>query len=146
MTYAMLTGFYRSTMYFARSGNSSGDELPAPGNYRQCNRRGTVPCRKCRGHLRGVWIAYSYSLYFSDQLSCINYFNPTYGLKDIEFQSFNQIKSISRFSLIFKYSIIQNSVVDLVKLTNGSHMSVDWSTLTVLDNVELINKINPGID
>ena len=37
----------------------------------------------------GVWIAYSYSLYFFEQLSCIKYFHLTYGLKDIEFQRFN---------------------------------------------------------
>jgi len=45
-------------------------------------------------------IAYSYTLYFSDQLSCINYFDLTYGLKDIEFQSFIQFKSISRIIYI----------------------------------------------
>ena len=28
-------------------------------------------------------IPYSYSLYFSDKFLCINYFNPSYGLKDI---------------------------------------------------------------
>ena len=28
-------------------------------------------------------IPYSYSLHFSDKFSCINYFNPGYGLKDI---------------------------------------------------------------
>ena len=55
-------------------------------------------------------IAYSYSLYFSDQFSCIKFFDLTYGIKDIDFQSFNQLKSFSRFSLIFKYNIIQNSV------------------------------------
>ena len=36
-----------------------------------------------------VWIGYSYSLYFSDQFSCIKFFPLTYGLKDIDFQSFN---------------------------------------------------------
>src|ERR1041385_2780903 len=34
MTYAMLMVFLRSAMHVARSGNSSGDELPAPGDYR----------------------------------------------------------------------------------------------------------------
>ena len=38
------------------------------------------------GALGGVvdeQIAYYYSLYFSDQLSCIKFFNLIYGLKDI---------------------------------------------------------------
>ena len=36
----------------------------------------------------GVRAAYLYSLHFSEQLSCIKYFDLTYGLKDIDFQSF----------------------------------------------------------
>ena len=48
----------------------------------------------------GIRIAYSYSLYFSDQFSCIKFLNQTYGLKDIEFYSFNQFKRISGFSFI----------------------------------------------
>src|SRR3954463_8906645 len=47
------------------------------------------------GMLEGVVdqrIAYLDSLYFSDQLSYTNYFNPTYGLKDIEFPNFIQFK------------------------------------------------------
>ena len=32
-----------------------------------------------------IWIVYSYSLYFSDQFSCIKFLNLNYGLKDIEF-------------------------------------------------------------
>ena len=48
----------------------------------------------------GMWIAYSCSLYFSEQLSCIKYFHPTYGLKDIDFQSFNQFIIIFGFSFI----------------------------------------------
>ena len=47
-----------------------------------------------------LWVAYSYSLYFSDQLSCIKFFHRSYGLKDIEFQSFIQFKSISGFLLL----------------------------------------------
>ena len=55
------------------------------------------------GMLEGVVdirIAYSYSLYFSDQVSCINYFHRSYGLKDIDFQSFIQFKRISVFLLL----------------------------------------------
>ena len=76
-------------MCFARSGNSSGDELPAPGDYRQTNQREKVSCSVCYrggdGYTGGVFLLGV----FSDQLSCINYFNLTYGLKDIEFQSLN---------------------------------------------------------
>ena len=42
------------------------------------------------GILEGVVnkrIAYSYSLYFSDQFWCIKFFDPIYGLKDIDFIS-----------------------------------------------------------
>ena len=58
-----------------------------------------------------IQIAYSYSLYFSDQFSCIKFFDPTYGLKDMIFQSLNHLKIISGILLIFKYNIIQNSGV-----------------------------------
>ena len=34
MANVVLVVFYRSTRCIARSGNSSGDDLPAPGNYR----------------------------------------------------------------------------------------------------------------
>ena len=53
----------------------------------------------------GVRVAYSYSLYFSDQLSCIKYFHLNYGLKDIEFQSLNHFIAISRFLLIIKATL-----------------------------------------
>ena len=46
------------------------------------------------GMLGGVveqQIPYLYFLNFSKELSCINYFNPGYGLKDTKFTSFNQI-------------------------------------------------------
>ena len=59
-----------------------------------------------------MWVAYSYSLYFSEQLSCIKYFHLTYGLKDIDFLSFNHFIIISGILLLFKYNIIQNSDVD----------------------------------
>ena len=47
-----------------------------------------------------IRIAYSYSLYFSDQFSCIKFLNLTYGLKDIQIQSLNHFKSISGFLLL----------------------------------------------
>src|SRR4051794_12591857 len=37
---AMLTVFESSTKHLAQSGNSSGDELPAPGDYQQTMSRG----------------------------------------------------------------------------------------------------------
>ena len=50
----------------------------------------------------GIRVAYSGSLYFSDQLSRINYFNPSYGLKDINFINLIQFKSfIKLFSISF---------------------------------------------
>ena len=61
-----------------------------------------------------MWVAYSYSLYFSEQLSCIKYFHLTYGLKDINFLSFNQFIIISGISFINNSNIIQNSAFDLV--------------------------------
>ena len=33
-------------------------------------------------------IAYSDSTHFSDNITYINYFNPSYGLKDMNFRSF----------------------------------------------------------
>ena len=59
------------------------------------------------GMLEGVVdqrIAYSYSLYFSDKFSYTNYFNPRYGLKDINFISLIQFKIIYKsFSIFFYY-------------------------------------------
>ena len=49
-----------------------------------------------------IRVAYSYSLYFSDQFSCIKFFDLSYGLKDIDFQSFNQFNSFSGFILLLK--------------------------------------------
>ena len=41
------------------------------------------------------------SLNFSEQLSCINYFNPGYGLKDINFTSFIQyLNQLNNFLFI----------------------------------------------
>ena len=47
-----------------------------------------------------IRIAYSYSLYFSDQFSCIKFFDLSYGLKVIDFQSFNHFKSFSGLFLL----------------------------------------------
>src|SRR3954465_14433986 len=80
--------------------NSSGRFLPAPGNYRQTVPEGGM---SMFGKLEGVvdiWIAYSYSLYFSDQFSCIKFLNLSYGLKYIEFQSLNHFKQFSEFLFI----------------------------------------------
>ena len=52
-------------------------------------------------------------MYFSDQLWYTNYFNPTYGLEDINFQSFNQFKIIYYFPFIIYSNIIQNSATDM---------------------------------
>ena len=46
-------------------------------------------------------IPYSYSLNFSEQLSCINYFNPGYGLKYINLLSLIQyLNQINHFLFI----------------------------------------------
>ena len=47
-----------------------------------------------------IRVAYSGLLYFSGQLSCINYFHLNYRLKDIEFPSLNHFKLISEFLLL----------------------------------------------
>ena len=44
-----------------------------------------------------IRLAYPGSLYFSDQLSCIKFLDPRYGLKDIDFISFKHFKSFSEF-------------------------------------------------
>ena len=74
-----------SVMHVARSGKSSGDELLAQGDYRT-----GIPEGECHmfGMLEGVVairVAYPGALDFSDQLSCIKFFHPAYGLKDINF-------------------------------------------------------------
>ena len=51
-------------------------------------------------------ITYSYSLHFSDKFLCINYFNPSYGLKDINFISLIEFKSIKNiFYLLLLFNI-----------------------------------------
>ena len=73
-----------------------------------------------------IWVVYSYSLYFSDQLLCIKFFHWSYGLKDIDFQSFIQFKRISGF-LLFIYSTLSRTV-SLTKSTDrGAHLSYTWS-------------------
>ena len=75
----------------------------------------------------GIRIAYSYLLYFSEQLSCIKFFHPTYGLKDIYFLEF---KSFSGFSVIHKATL--SRIVSLTGQTYrwGPTVSFDWSNLT----------------
>ena len=51
----------------------------------QTIRRGKVSGSVCLRWVFGLRVAYSYSLYFSEQLSCINYFHRSYGLKYIDF-------------------------------------------------------------
>src|SRR3954469_21689763 len=55
------------------------------------------------GGVVDIRILYPYSLYFSDQFSCIKFFDLSYGLKDIEFQSLNHFKSFSGIIFIIKF-------------------------------------------
>src|ERR1044071_4232442 len=67
--------------------------------------------------LEGVvdkWIAYSYSLYFSDQFSCIKFLNPSYGLKVIEFQSLNHFNDFLNF-FYYLLNIIQNIIHNIIQ-------------------------------
>ena len=57
----------------------------------------------------GIRVAYPYSLDFSDQLSCIKFFHLSCGLKDIDFQSFIQLKEFLDF-LLFIYSTLSRIV------------------------------------
>ena len=62
---------------------------------------------RCSVSYRGVvdqHIPYSYSLNFSKQFSYINYFNPSYGLKDIKFTSLIQFKIPLVSGLINKFN------------------------------------------
>ena len=47
-----------------------------------------------------MWVMYSDMSYYSEQLSCINYFDLIYGLKDIEFLILNDLFGISGINLI----------------------------------------------
>ena len=60
---------------------------------------------------------------FFDQVSYINYFHRSYGLKDIEFQSLNHFKLIFENSFIIKLNIIHNSNIDCSNLTSGPGLS-----------------------
>ena len=71
----------------------------------------------------GILVAYPYSLYFSEQLSCIKYFHLNYGLKDIEFQILNHFKLISGILLFNKSNMIHNSDYWMDNLTCGAYMS-----------------------
>src|ERR1041384_4855520 len=66
---------FRTTFVFGI--NSSARFLPAPGIIDRQPRGGNVDDRCVRGGV-DIRIAYPYSLYFSDQFSCINLFNLTY--------------------------------------------------------------------
>ena len=78
-----------------------------------------------------VWVAYSYSLYFFDQFSCIKFFDLSYGLKDIDFQSFNQFKSFLELFLLNKQDY-PNSVVDWSRLTSGAPLSASQCNKSIL--------------
>ena len=64
---------------------------------------GTVRCSVCYRGVVGIRVAYSYLLYFSDQFSCIKFFDLTYGLKDIDFQSLKQFTSFLKAFLNYFY-------------------------------------------
>jgi len=56
-------------------------------------------------------IPYLDSLNFSEQLSCINYFNPGYGLKDINLLSFIQyLNQLNQFSYLLIILLINKSI------------------------------------
>ena len=80
-----------------------------------------------------MWIAYSYSLYFSEQFSYINYFHLIYGLKVIKFTKGLNNNRIPRLS--------QNPETDMWVLP---------CQITILDNVlnnvDLNNKRNSRND
>ena len=58
------------------------------------------------------WIPYLDSLNFSEQLSCINYFNPGYGLKDINLLSFIQFKNHLNHFLFINLLLINKSILN----------------------------------
>ena len=51
----------------------------------QTNQRGKVACSLCQGCVADKRAAYSNSSRRSEQLSCIKYYHPNYGLKDMIF-------------------------------------------------------------
>ena len=68
-------------------GGTSGKVFPMFRVFGQSDRRGKVPCSACYGHVTDERTAYSDSLDFSEQLSYRKHFHPSYGLKDMNFQS-----------------------------------------------------------
>ena len=61
----------------------------------------------------GMWVMYSDSWYYSEQLLCINYFNPNYGLKDIKFHRFRVITGQTNRRGKVTGSVCWRGVVDL---------------------------------
>ena len=53
------------------------------------------------GGVVGMWITYYCSLYFSDQFSCIKFFDWSYGLKDMNFGSLNDFIFTWELLLLF---------------------------------------------
>ena len=66
----------------------------------------------------GIRVVYLGSQYFSDQLSCRKYFDPSYCLKDIDVYCFNQFIIIFGIYLIILIQHYSNSV-----LISGTHLS-----------------------
>src|SRR4051812_6612660 len=102
---------FRTTFVFGI--NSSGYFLSVPGIIDRQPGGGNIDDRCVRGGVVRVWIAYSYSLYFSDQFSCIKFFDPIYGLKDIDFISLINFKTLK----ILFYLII---ILLIIKSINNS--------------------------
>ena len=103
----------------------------------QAIRRGNVPCSVCQRGVVDIRVVYPYSLYFSEQLSCIKFFHLTYGLKDIDFQSFIQFKRISGFLLLINQHYPKQYWLTGSTDRWGPAISFDQSTNTILDNVNI---------
>ena len=59
----------------------------------------------------GMQVAYFDLLNFSEQLSCTNYFNPSYGLKVIGLLSFIQyLNQLNQFSCLIILLLIIKSI------------------------------------
>ena len=69
----------------------------------------------------GMRVAYPGSLYFSEQLSCIKFFHRSYGLKVINFLSFNQLKAFSGFYLIVLLTLSRIGTLTGSNLHVGPH-------------------------
>ena len=57
-----------------------------------------------------MWIGYSDSTHFSDHFSYINYFNPSYGLKDMIFQNFNHFLELFKLFNLELSKIVNDDV------------------------------------